>query len=157
MGSYSGEYTLYFRWIIIKIINIMNVQLNYEEILSYVENKYHVKPTISAVNDSTLSIAYKKNAFVPTVTVDVHVDEVSKESVVLSYNCFIIVAGLLKGSIHLIEEKIPKHEIEISTDERKIYIHLDAIKQLEKVLEFVVPTSISFDEKAVNVSLTLQG
>ena len=134
----------------------MNVQLNYEEILSYVENKYHVKPTISTVDDSTLSVAYKMNVFVPTVTVDVHVDEVSRESVVLSYNCSTIVAGLLKGIILLIEEKIPKHEIEISTDEKKIHIHLDTIKQLEKVLEFVVPTSIFFAEDSVNVSLTLQ-
>ena len=134
----------------------MNVQLNYEEILSYVESKYRVRPTISTVNDSTLSVAYKMNAFVPTVTVDVHVDEVSKESVVLSYNCSAIVAGLLKGIILFIEEKIPKHEIEISTDEKKIHIHLDAVKQLEKVLELVVPTSISFDEEAVNVCLALQ-
>ena len=96
------------------------------------------------------------NAFVPTVTVDVHVDEVSKEAVVLSYNCSSIVAGLLKGIILLIEEKIPKHEIEISTDEKKIHIHLNAVKQMEKVLELVVPTSISFDEEAVNVSLVLQ-
>ena len=134
----------------------MNVQLNYEEILSYVESKYHIRPAISTVNESTLSVAYKMNAFVPTVTVDVHVDEVSKEAVVLSYNCSSIVAGLLKGIILLIEEKIPKHEIEISTDEKKIHIHLNAVKQMEKVLELVVPTSISFDEEAVNVSLVLQ-
>ena len=124
--------------------------------MSYVESKYHVKPTISVVNDSTLSVAYKMNVFVPTVTVDVHVDEVSKESVVLSYNCSTIVVGMLKGIILLIEEKIPKHEIEISTDEKKIHIHLDAIKQLEKVLEFVVPTNIFFDEDAVNVRLIPQ-
>lgn len=131
----------------------MNVQLNYEEILSYVENKYHVKPMINTVDESTLSIAYKMNAFVPTMTVDVHVDEVSQESVVLSYNCSTIVAGLLKGIILLIEEKTPKHKINISTDDKKIYIHLDAIKQLEKILEFVVPTRINFDRNSMNVCL----
>lgn len=134
----------------------MNVQLNYEEVLSFVESQYHVRPTVNVINDSTLSIAYKMNAFVPTVTVDIHVDEVSKEYVKLSYNCSSIVAGLLKGIILLIEEKIPKHEIEISTDDKKIVIHLDTIKQLEKVLEFVSPTKITFDEDAVNVCFALQ-
>ena len=134
----------------------MNVQLNYKEALSYVESKFHVRPTVNVINDSTLSIAYKMNAFVPTVTVDIHIDEVSKEYVKLSYNCSSIVGGLLKGIILLIEEKIPKHEIEISTDDKKIVIHLNTIKQLEKVLEFVSPTKITFDEDAVNVCFALQ-
>lgn len=133
----------------------MNVQLNYEEVLSFVESQYHIRPTVRAVDDATLSVAYKMNAFVPTVTVDLHVDEVSKETVTFSYNCSNIVAGLLKGFILLVEEKIPKNEIEISTDERKVRIHLSEIKQLEKVLEYVAPTEIVFKEDLVNICLRM--
>lgn len=133
----------------------MNVQLNYEEVLSFVESQYHIRPTVRAIDDATLSVAYKMNAFVPTVMVALHVDEVSKETVTFSYNCSNIVAGLLKGFAPLIEKKIPKHEIEISTDERKVRIHLSEIKQLEKVLEYVVPTEIVFKEESVNIGLRM--
>ncbi len=133
----------------------MNVQLNYEEVLSFVESQYHIRPTVRAVDDATLSVTYKVNTIVPVVLMALRVDEVSKETVTFSYNCSNIVTGLLKGFIFLIEKKIPKHEIEISTDDKKIHIHLNAFKQLEKVLEYVAPTEIVFKEDSVNIGLRM--
>ena len=123
---------------------IMNLQLTYSEILNYVKSKFHVEPTMKAVDSKTLRITYKMNMFVPAVSVDLHVDSISNGTIVLSYKCSDIVNGLLGSVIGLVEQKIPRHKIEILTDTRQIKIHLNAFEELDKVLAIVEPTGITF-------------
>lgn len=133
----------------------MNVQLTYNEILGYVEEKFHVRPTVEVLDTKTIRISYKMGLFVPAINVDLHVDSVSNEIVVLSYKCSDIVNGLLKGVIGFMEQKIPKHKVEILTDTRRIKIHLDAFEELDKVLAVVEPTDITFNNDAVVLDMTL--
>ena len=112
----------------------MNVQLTYNEILRYVKSKFHVALTVEVVDNKTLHITYKMNVFVPAINVDLLVDSVSKETLALSYDCSSIVNGLLKGVVGFIEQKIPKRQVEILSDEKRVLIHLDAFEELTKVL-----------------------
>ena len=133
----------------------MNVQLSYNEILGYVEDKFHVRPTVEVVDDQTLSVSYKISRFVPTINVDVHIDLVSKELIALSYDCSSIVNGLLGGVVGFIQERIPREQIELSTDNKKVLVHLDKVEQLKKVFDVVVPTDITFYSESIVLSMDL--
>ena len=123
--------------------------------MNYVKSRFHVEPIMEAVDSKTLRITYKMNMFVPTVSVDLHIDSVSNKTVVLSYRCSDIVNGLLKGVIGFVEQKIPKHKVEVLTDTRLIKIHLNAFEELDRVLSIVEPTGITFNNEAVVLDMTL--
>lgn len=123
--------------------------------LNYVKSKLHVEPIVESVDSKTLRITYKMNMFVPAVSVDLHVDSISNGTVVLSYKCSDIVNGLLGSVIGLVEQKIPRHKIEILTDTRQIKIHLNAFEELDRVLSIVEPTGITFKNDAVVLDMTL--
>lgn len=133
----------------------MNVQLSYNEILGYVEEKFHVKPTLEVVDSKTLRMMYKMNRFVPTVSIDLHIDAVSKNSVALSYSCSNIVHGLINGVVGFIQERIPREQIELSTDNKKVLVHLDKVEQLKKVFDVVVPTDITFYSDSIVLNMDL--
>ena len=133
----------------------MNVQLSYNEILGYVKNRFKVEPTVSAVDSKTLRVMYKMNRFVPTVSIDLHIDEVSKDTVALSYSCSNIVHGLINGVVGFVQDRIPREQIEISTDNKTVLVHLDKVEQLKKVFDVVVPTDINFGDSATEINLAL--
>lgn len=129
----------------------MNIQLSFNEILDYVKHAYNVEPTITTIDNRTIRVTYKMNL----ISLDLHIDGFSRDLVNISYSCSNAISHILNGFILLMGKKIPKHEIEISTDDKKIRIHLNAIKQLEKVLEYVAPTEIVFKEDSVNICLRM--
>lgn len=133
----------------------MKIQLTYDEILGYVEDKFHVRPTVEVVDDQTLSVSYKISRFVPTINVDIHVDSVSEDLIRLSYDCSSIVNGLLSGVIGFIQDRIPREQIEISTDNKTVLVHLDKVEQLRKVLDVVVPTDITFYSDSIVLNMDL--
>lgn len=133
----------------------MNIQLSFNEMLDYVEEKFHVRPTIDVVDNKTLRIMYKVSRFVPTVSVNIHVDSVSKELISLTYDCSSIVNGLLSGVVGFIEEKIPKQQVEVFTNERQVLVHLDGFEELDKVFIVVEPTDITIDNDAVMLNMAL--
>lgn len=133
----------------------MKIQLTYDEILGYVEDKFHVRPTIDVVDSKTLRIMYKVSRFLPTISVDIHIDSVSKDLIRLSYDCSSIVNGLLGGVVGFIQDRIPREQIEISTDNKTVLVHLDKVEQLRKVLDVVVPTDITFYSDFIVLSMDL--
>ena len=133
----------------------MKIQLTYDEILGYVEDKFHVRPTVEVVDDQTLSVSYKISRFVPTINVDIHVDSVSEDLIRLSYDCSSIVNGLLSGVVGFIQERIPREQIEFSTDNKKVLVHLDKVEQLKKVLDVVALTDITFYSGSIVLNMDL--
>ena len=133
----------------------MKIQLTYDEILGYVEDKFHVRPTVEVVDDQTLSVSYKISRFVPTINVDIHVDSVSEDLIRLSYDCSSIVNGLLSGVVGFVQDRIPREQIEISTDNKTVLVHLDKVEQLRKVLDVVAPTDITFYSDSIVLSMDL--
>ena len=114
-----------------------------------------VRPTVEVVDDQTLSVSYKISRFVPTINVDVHIDLVSKELIALSYDCSSIVNGLLGGVVGFMQERIPREQIELSTDNKKVLVHLDKVEQLKKVFDVVVPTDITFYSDSIVLNMDL--
>lgn len=133
----------------------MKIQLTYDEILGYVEDKFHVRPTVEVVDDHTLSVSYKISRFLPTINVDIHVDSVSKNLIALSYDCSNIVNGLLNGVIGFVGEKIPRHQVEVISNDKQVLVHLDAFEQLEKVFAVVEPTDITFYSDSIVLNMDL--
>lgn len=133
----------------------MKIQLTYDEILGYVEDKFHVRPTIDVVDSKTLRIMYKVSRFLPTISVDIHIDSVSKDLIRLSYDCSSIVNGLLSGVVGFIQERIPREQIELSTDNKKVLVNLDKVEQLKKVLDVVALTDITFYSDSIVLNMDL--
>lgn len=133
----------------------MKIQLTYDEILGYVKNRFKVEPTVSAVDSKTLCVKYKMGHFVPTVSIDLHIDEVSKDTVALSYSCSNIVHGLINGVVGFVQDRIPREQIELSTDNKKVLVHLDKVEQLKKVFDVVVPTDITFYSDSIVLNMDL--
>lgn len=133
----------------------MNVQLSYNEILGYVKKRFKVEATVSAVDSKTLRVMYKMNCFVPTVSIDLHIDAVSKNFVALSYSCSNIMHGLINGVVGFIQERIPREQVEFSTDNKKVLVHLDKVEQLKKVYDVVVPTDITFCSDSIVLNMDL--
>lgn len=111
---------------------------------------------MEAVDRKTLRIRYKISRFVPTISVDIHIDSVSKDLIRLSYDCSSIVNGLLSGVIGFLEEKIPNQQVEVYTDDKQVLVHLDAFEELEKVLAVVEPTDLSFNDESAELTLLLK-
>lgn len=133
----------------------MNIQLDYDEILIYVRKKFHIGPTIKMEDNKTLCITYKIGIFVPTINVYLHVDAISKDALTLSYKCSDIANGLLKGVIGFIREKIPIHQVEISTEKKQVIVYLNTFKELDQVFKIVEPTDINFNHDAIVLNMTL--
>lgn len=134
----------------------MNVLIYFLEVSEYVERKYRVKPAIAMLDDRTIQISYNLGRFLPTIKVNLHVNVVAEESILLTYQCSTVVSKLIEGIIHFIQEKIPKEQVEISTDTQSIFVHLRAIKKLENMLEYVSLSDISFDVEKIKISITIQ-
>lgn len=133
----------------------MNIQLTFNEILGYMEDKFHVRPIVEVVDDQTLSVSYKISRFLPTISVDIHIDSVSEDLIRLSYDCSSIVNGLLSGVVGFVQDRIPREQFEISTDNKTVLVHLDKVEQLRKVLDVVVPTDITFYSDSIVLSMDL--
>lgn len=133
----------------------MNIQLTFNEILGYVEEKFHVRPTIDVVDSKTLRVMYKVSRFLPTISVDIHIDSVSEGLIRLSYDCSSIVNGLLSGVVGFVQDRIPREQIEISTDNKKVLVHLDKVEQLKKVLDVVALTDITFYSDSIVLNMDL--
>ncbi len=90
----------------------------YNEILGYVEKKFYVMPIVEVLDNKTLRVMNKISRLIPTISVNIHVDSMSKELISLTYDCSGIVNGLLGGVVGFIDEKIPKQQVEVFTNEK---------------------------------------
>ena len=61
---------------------------------------------------------------------------------------------MIAGVVAYLEEKIPSG-IEVNTTDKRVNIYPLRFKQIEKALEYVALSNITFEENSVNVALTM--
>ena len=131
----------------------MNAIITYKEISDFIEREFHVRPMFTTVDKKTFEVSYKRG-FLPTIVVKFHLDAMRKDVLCLSYECGVAATLMIAGAVSYLEEKIPSG-VEVDTDNRRIYIYPHSIKQLERAMEYVALSDISFDEGVVNVALSM--
>lgn len=88
----------------------------------------------------------------PTISVKFHIEAMRKDIVCLSYECGTPASLMIASVVAYLEEKIPSG-IEVNTTDKRVNIYPQRFKQIEKVLEYVALSNITFENNAVNVSL----
>lgn len=136
----------------------MEVQISYNEVLRFLRNHANVDTSrlqIIRKSSRTLAISYDISAWVPTVTISVSVDKVTDHHLYLSYDCSAAASMIISGVVSFLESKIPAG-VKVDTTSKKVYIYLDVINGLDKVLQYVTPKDIQFETNMIYVSAELK-
>ena len=132
----------------------MNVLIIYKEISDFIEQKFKIRPLFSSINRRTLNVSYKPMAFMPSIDIKFVIDEISGDSVSISYDCGAAAALMIAGVVTYLNENIP-NGVDVNTTDRKVKIYPQQIEQVEKALEYVALSDITFDENSINIALLL--
>ena len=82
------------------------------------------------------------------------VEAVRKDVVCMSYDCGSAASLMIAGIVAYLEEKIPSG-IEMNTTDKRVNIYPQRFKQLEKALEYVALSNITFEESSANIGLSM--
>jgi hypothetical protein len=132
----------------------MNVLITYKEISDFIEQKFKIRPLFSSIDRRTLNVSYKPMAFMPSIDIKFVIDEISDDSVSISYDCGAAAALMIAGVVTYLNENIP-NGVDVNTTNRKVKIYPQQIEQVEKALEYVALSDITFDENSINIVLLL--
>ena len=132
----------------------MNCVITYEEISDFIEQKFKIRPLFSSIDRRTLNVSYKLMAFMPSIDVKFVIDEISDDSVSVSYDCGFAVSLMIAGVITYLKENIP-NGVDVNTTDRKVKIYPQQIEQVEKALEYVALSDIVFNDESINFALLL--
>lgn len=132
----------------------MNAIITYKEISDFIEKEFKIQLKFTAVDEKTIEMSYKSGVFMPTISVKFHIEATHKDIICLSYECGTPVSLMIAGVVVYLEEKIPSG-IEVNTTDKLVNIYPQRFKQIEKALEYVVLSNITFEENAANVALII--
>ena len=132
----------------------MNCVITYKEISDFIEQKFKIRPLFSSIDRRTLNVSYKPMAFMPSIDIKFVIDEISDDSVSISYDCGAAAALMIAGVVTYLNENIP-NGVDVNTTDRKVKIYPQQIEQVEKALEYVALSDITFDENSINIALLL--
>lgn len=132
----------------------MNILITYKEISDFIEQKFKIRPLFSSIDRRTLNVSYKPMAFMPSIDIKFVIDEISDDSVSISYDCGAAAALMIAGVVTYLKENIP-NGVDVNTTDRKVKIYPQQIEQVEKALEYVALSDITFDENSINIALLL--
>ena len=132
----------------------MNAVITYKEISDFIETKFMVRPQFNTIDERTIEVSYRPAVFMPAIGVKFHIEAMRKDFVCLSYDCGTAASLMIAGVVAYLKEKIPSG-IEVNTTDMHVNIYPQRFKQLEKVLEYVALSNITFEENSINVALTM--
>ena len=132
----------------------MNVIIRYNELSELINNMVGIHPEFTTVDEKTFEVSYKPGVFMPTISVRFHIEAMRKDIVCLSYECGTPASLMIAGVVAYLEEKIPSG-IEVNTTDKRVNIYPQRFKQLEKALEYVALSNITFEENSAKVALTM--
>ena len=132
----------------------MNAEITYKEISDFIEKEFKIRPKFTTVNEKTLDVSYKPGMFMPTISVKFHIKTMRNDIICLSYECGNAASLMIAGVVAYLQEKIP-NGIEVNPSDKRVNIYPQRFEQLEKALEYVALSNIIFEEKSVNVALTM--
>ena len=135
-------------------LNNMNAVITYKEISDFIEKEFKIRPKFTTGDERTLEVSYKPGVFMTTISVKFHIEAMRKDIVCMSYDCGTPASLMIAGVMAYLDEKIPSG-IEVNTTDKRVNIYPLRFKQIEKALEYVALSNITFEENSANVALTM--
>ena len=130
----------------------MNVQITYKEISELIAGKYNVSPVFKTVDAKTVEVSYKPAGLFPNICVRLHIEAMRRDIVCMTYDCAPATALIIGGIVAHLEKAVPSG-LEINTTDKRVNVYLQRFEQIEKALEHVSLSNITFEEDAMNVAL----
>ena len=132
----------------------MNVQITYKEIGDLIAGKYNVSPVFKTVDAKTVEVSYNPAGFFPDICMRFHIEAMRRDIVCMTYDCAPATALIISGIVEHLEKAVPSG-LEIKTTDKRVNVYLQRFEQIEKALEHVSLSNITFEEDAMNVALTI--
>ena len=132
----------------------MDITISYNEISCFIGKMFKICPKFTTVDEKTFEVNYKPGVFMPTISVKFHIEAMRKDIVCLSYECGTPALLMIAGVVAYLEEKIPSG-IEVNTTDKRVNIYPQRFKQIEKALEYMALSNITFEENSANVALIM--
>lgn len=136
----------------------MELQITFSELLRFLGKHTNIDTSrlqIVRMSSRTLAISYDISAWAPTVTISIAVDKVTEHHLYLSYDCSAAASMIISGVVSFLQSKIPAG-VKVDTTSKKVYVYLDVINGLEKVLQYVTPKDIQFETHVIRVGVELK-
>ena len=90
----------------------------------------------------------------PPISVKFHIGTMRKDIVCLSYECSSPASLMIASVVAYLEEKIPSG-IEVNTTDKRVNIYPQRFKQIEKALEYMALSDITFEENSMNIAILI--
>ena len=132
----------------------MNAIIEYREISDLIERELKLRPKFTTIDEKSVELSYKPGALMPTIAIKFRIEAMRKDIVCLSYECGTPASLMIAGVVAYLEENIPS-SIEVNTTDKRVNIYPQRFKQLEKALEYVALSNITFEENSANVALII--
>lgn len=135
----------------------MNIVLDYQEIQSLVKSKTGREIVLSAIDERTVKVEAKVSVKVPflgeiekSIGVNVSVEKIEGNDVHLKYEGGMGTDMIIGGLLTFLSST-PAMKMVEKTQGNGIIVHINEIKEAQKVLEMVELTNIVFQENSVTV------
>lgn len=132
----------------------MIIVITYKEVSDFIAKQFNIRPMFTTVNEKTFEISYKPSVFIPAIVVKFQIETMSNDIVCMSYDCGTASSLMIAGMVAYLKEKIP-NGIEVNTIDKRVNIYPQNFKQVEKALEYVILSNISFEENSINIGLSM--
>lgn len=132
----------------------MIITFGFDEIASNVEKNYSIRIQLKRIDEQTLEVGYKPGRFIPAIIVKIHIEAVWKDIVRLSYESSMPISMIFASLVSHLDSILSK-AVAINTEDKRTDIYLEQIKQLEKILQVLHPSSIAIQEGAISLVLNI--
>lgn len=135
----------------------MNITIRFQEIQSLVKSKTGREIVLSAIDEQTVKAEAKVSVKVPflgkikkSIGVNVSVEKIEGNNVHLKYEGGMGTDMIIGGLLTFLSST-PAMKMVEKTQGNGIVVHLNEIKEAQKVLEIIELTDIVFQDNAMNV------
>ena len=133
----------------------MYASIQYNEITNFVEKKYKLKIGLKSIDQKELEISYKPAAFLPQISITLHIENISNDCIGLTYKSNSALELIINGIVSFVTENVPTG-VEIDTTGKRVKVYPHKFEKLEKALEFVELKDVVFENDEIKAVLSLK-
>ena len=137
----------------------MRVSISFDELRNLIAEHYKRDVMLSYINEREIHISTSVNAIFITKTVGINVSllELRDEDVRISYSGGLGTGIIIKGIMMYLHRKVPAYNQMIEKlGANTLVVHIDKVKQLEKVLEYLKLDNILFEKDSVVINTSFR-
>lgn len=137
----------------------MEIIAPFKELNAYVAERFHQPISLSFVSEKEVKVSYTKRVIFKDVGVNINVgvEEVTADSVVLSYNLAPGLDSIISGALSFITGKFPELSAGIHPeDDHRICVNLSEIEKVRQVVENIAFRDIKVSEEGLHILFGLK-